>query len=373
MDSNRRVLGADRNLADIIPDLGGIDTSLATNIPAASRNSIYRAGDDISILLDEVLNNDISAMFIYDDFESFSDVDLYSLSIVMRKNTSVLAVTMSGVDIGDEIFGTFCESMLNSNVQYIDLCNTPLDEEAGRSIAGLAHNNTNLRTVIVEDTLISDEALDEIDLACLFNESTAVEISQKRAAAKLKATVSSDATQAVMTAEAYKEAMAAAAAKKAETPRLCVANEFNSCPHGSSCLFVHGAVNSSSSVGNGELSAEEAAKRRKGWEKLLQGEDEEEPAYTRTRNKKLNSGGDADANGGEGGSGAKAKPALKFTLNKPGAAAATETSPKTQTNSNKGAGGGRSGLSRKALVLGGGASVVLVTATVAWKLFFSKR
>lgn len=307
MDSSRRVLGADRNLADILPVIDA--SSMSNQRPA--RNSIYRTGDDISVLLDEVLNNDISAVFIYDDFECFSDVDLYSLSVVMRKNTSVLAVTMSGVDIGDEMFGTFCESLLHSNVQYIDLCNTPLDEDAGRSLAALAHNNTTLRTVIVEDTLISDEALDEIDLACLFNDSTAVEMSQKRQTSQQQSMLS------VTTAAAIDSSLPPAEETQRQQ-RLCVANEFNSCPHGASCLFAHGATNTSS-AGSGEgvglLSPQEAAQRRKNWERLLQGESDEEDAASRSPGVAAASKTKSNESEDFDGVGESRRPALKFTLN----------------------------------------------------------
>jgi hypothetical protein len=231
---------------------------------------------------------------------------------------------------------------------------------AGRSIAGLAHNNTNLRTVIVEDTLISDEALDEIDLACLFNESTAVEITQKRAAALAAGGSIAAASPTIMTAERYKEAVAAAAAKKAETPRLCVANEFNSCPHGASCLYAHGATNASA-LSNGELSPEEAAKRRKGWQQLLQGEDEEaDSSYNRTRNKKLND--NTTTNTDE----PKAKPALKFTLNKPAATTTPTNNKAAKTNSKRG--GNNNGVIALAVAVAG--AVIIVAAALK---FASKK
>ena len=191
-DTRIRVLGVQRELADVVGTCG---------------NSAYSVGKDISILLDEVLNNDISAVFVYGDFGSgFSDVDLYSLAVVFRKNVSVLALTISGVDIGDETMSLLCDSLLHSNVQYLDLTNTPLDEEAGRSLAALAQNNHNIRTVIVEETLISEEAMDEIDMACQFND------------------VGYSLPQVVV-----------APNKK----RLCVPFQFNSCPNGDYCVYAH--------------------------------------------------------------------------------------------------------------------------------------
>lgn len=187
-----RVLGVQRELADVVGSCG---------------NSAYKVGKDISILLDEVLNNDISAVFVYGDFDGgFSDVDLYSLSVVMRKNVSVLALTINGVDIGDETMSLLCDSLLHSNVQYLDLTNTPLDEEAGRSLAALAQNNHNIRTVIVEETLISEEAMDEIDMACQFNEI-------------------GFALPSVVIAPNKK--------------RLCVSHQFNACPNGDFCIYAH--------------------------------------------------------------------------------------------------------------------------------------
>ena len=134
---------------------------------------------------------------------------------------------MSGVNVGDEGVTLLCQALVRSNVQYIDLTNTPLDDEAGMSLAALARCNRNLRTVIVTDTLISEEIMDEIDLACQINESTG----------------DPDPIPPVQS-----------------DTRYCVAHLFDACPNGNYCLYSH-ALTASSHVDQRQLDAD--------WERAL--------------------------------------------------------------------------------------------------------
>jgi hypothetical protein len=134
-------------------------------------NSRYRVGDDLFILLDEVLNNSIRAILIYDEFSGrFADADAYALASVLRYNTSIISVNLCGVEIGDHAVSLLCDAMARSKVRVVDLSNTFLADEAGTALAALAHCNPNLRTVVVDETLISEELMDDIDLACQLNE-----------------------------------------------------------------------------------------------------------------------------------------------------------------------------------------------------------
>lgn len=196
MESKRRILGVQREtVAEVLPS--GTD-----------ENSQFQVGDELTTLLDEVLNNKTRSILIFDDFSGrFTDFDLVQLATVIKFNTSLVAITISGVDIGDEAVGLLCQSLVRTNVQYIDFTNTPLDEEAGGSLAALAHCNQNLRTVIVTDTLISEEMMDEIDVACMNNEAEhdappVVPIDPKRT-------------------------------------MYCVAHVFQACPNGDYCLMSH--------------------------------------------------------------------------------------------------------------------------------------
>jgi hypothetical protein len=160
MERKQRVLGVQREAP-------------AASAKSGNENSRFRVGDDISVLLDEVLNNSVRSVHIFDQFSGqFSDMEVYSLSLVFKYNYSVLALTISGCDIGDEAVSMLCEALVHTNIQHVDFTNTPLDDEAGCSLAGLAHCNQNLRTVVIDDTLISEDLMDEIDVCCQYNEST---------------------------------------------------------------------------------------------------------------------------------------------------------------------------------------------------------
>ena len=188
-----------------------------TSTKFGNENSRYKVGDDISILLDEVLNNSVRSILIFDQFSGqFSDMEVYSLSVVFKYNFSVLALTISGCDIGDEAVSMLCEALVHTNVQYIDFTSTPLDDEAGRSLAGLAHCNQNLRTVVIDDTLISEELMDEVDVCCQFNESN-------------------NPNPQVTPIDPNRT-------------RYCVAHFCGGCPNGDYCLLSHAPINSRGGV-----------------------------------------------------------------------------------------------------------------------------
>lgn len=197
MDKGRRVLGAQRQVEEVIPS------------SSVDANTNFHVGDDTLILMDEVLNNSTRAVLVFDDFsDRFTDFEMYQLSKAFKFNKTIVALTMSGVNVGDDGVSLLCQSLVQSNIQYIDLTNTPLDDEAGSSLAALARCNRNLRTVIVTDTLISEEILDEIDLACQINESTG-------------------------------DPDPLAPIHSGEDPKWCVAHLFDACPNGAYCVFSH--------------------------------------------------------------------------------------------------------------------------------------
>lgn len=215
-EQKQRMLGAQRGAAAVIPS-SGVD-----------ENTKFKVGDDVSVLLDEVLNNKTRAVLIFDDFSGlFSDFELYQLSVVVKFNTSLVAITINGVDISDESVAMLCQALVPTNVQCIDFTNTPLSEEAGSSLAALARCNSNLRTVVVTDTLVSEEMMDEIDVACMDNETTGNE---------LRVGVADP-----------------------ERPMYCVAHVFQACPNGEYCLLSHAPPGCSSS----------GAKELLNWEKAL--------------------------------------------------------------------------------------------------------
>jgi hypothetical protein len=138
---------------------------------SSEENSKFRVGDDLYILLDEVLNNSIRALLVYDDFSGrFTDMDACALASVLRYNTSLISVNLCGVDIGDHAVSLLCDALARSKVRVIDLSNTYLADEAGTALAALAYCNPSLRTLVLDDTLIPEELMDDIDLACQLNE-----------------------------------------------------------------------------------------------------------------------------------------------------------------------------------------------------------
>ncbi|ORC85669.1 uncharacterized protein TM35_000331260 [Trypanosoma theileri] len=191
-----RVLGAQRTVSDALGEhnvndkqlhvvikrvvAGTVDESITLEqlerVVAyyANHNSEYtRPGeDDIQILIGEILNNSIRSVMIFGDFsQSFSDLEMYSISVAMQYNLSLEALTINGVNVSDETVSMICEALITSRVSFIDFSNTPLEDEAGRSLAALAHVNPYVRTIVLDDTLIAEAVLDEIDVACQFNQS----------------------------------------------------------------------------------------------------------------------------------------------------------------------------------------------------------
>jgi len=200
--------------------LGAAVDSASHSKPSADEavmNSRYVAGEDsIWILLDEVLNNDTRAVFVYDDFTgSFTDDDACALAAVLRYNTSLLSITLNGVDVGDSAVGHICDALVRSRVRLIDLSNTFLADEAGASLLALALCNRNLRTIIVDETLIDEEIMDEIDMACLNNEQWEVQ---------------------------EPPPMKRTRASGLGPPRLCVQNCFGACPNGQYCMLSHRTI-----------------------------------------------------------------------------------------------------------------------------------
>ncbi|KAL7697139.1 hypothetical protein N2W54_008248 [Lotmaria passim] len=213
-----------------------------------SHNSEYTdvAADEFRILAEETLNNSIRSVLVYDNFSGyFGDAEVYSLSLAFQYNLSVEALTLSGIDVSDESICALCEALVRSRVNYIDLSNTPLEDEAGRSIAALAHVNPYLRTVIVDDTLIADDVLDEIDVACQFNHSNwegndgRMDESLFRGAdlGRLKHRL-----QQTIRAQHKKI-------------HFCVAHLFGCCPNGDLCLYSHSLGTSGAKEVDTSLSA----------------------------------------------------------------------------------------------------------------------
>ncbi|KPA73526.1 hypothetical protein ABB37_09837 [Leptomonas pyrrhocoris] len=193
--------------------------------------------DEFHVLAEETLNNSIRSILVYDDFSGyFGDAEVYSLSMAFQYNLSVEALTLSGINISDESICALCEALVRSRVNYIDLSNTPLEDEAGRSIAALAHVNPYLRTVIVDDTLIADDVLDEIDVACQFNHSNWEGNDSRMDEALLR---SSDLIR-------LKHRLQHIIRAQHKKVHFCVAHLFGCCPNGDLCLYSH-------SLGTSEL------------------------------------------------------------------------------------------------------------------------
>ncbi|CBZ28115.1 conserved hypothetical protein [Leishmania mexicana MHOM/GT/2001/U1103] len=252
MEPRGRVLGAVRTLSEAVSARGKCENSRRLVIQVLSgsyesfslhqleqalcyftnHNSNYTnvCEDEFHVLAEETLNNSIRSILVYDDFSGFfGDAEVYSLSMAFQYNLSVEALTLRGINISDEAICSLCEALVRSRVNYIDLSNTPLEDEAGRSIAALGHINPYLRTVIVDDTLIADDVLDEIDVACQFNQSNfegnrgEVDESMLRPAdlGRLKHRL-----QQIVRAQEKKV-------------HYCVAHLFGCCPNGDMCLYSH--------------------------------------------------------------------------------------------------------------------------------------
>lgn len=221
--------------------LGQLEGALALY---ASHNSEYtRVGvDEIHILTSEILNNSIRSVLLFGDFSSaFSDLEVYSISVAMQYNLSVEAFTMNAVNVSDEAVSMLCEALLKSRISFIDFSNTPLEDEAGRSLAALAHANPYLRTVILDDTLIAEEVLDEIDVACQFNQSNfegnggEVEVRSEAEMARLRYRL-----QHIIRVRHSKT-------------YYCVAHLFGMCPNGDLCLYSHSPMTTGTPDANANL------------------------------------------------------------------------------------------------------------------------
>ncbi|SCU66172.1 zinc finger CCCH domain-containing protein 6, putative [Trypanosoma equiperdum] len=156
---------------DSTPTLGELERVLSY---FARHNSGYiRAGvDDLHILASEILNNNTRAVMVFGEFgSSFGDVEMYLISVVVQYNMSLEAITINAVNVSDDAVSMLCEALTKSRVSFIDFSSTPLESEAGHSLAALAHVNPYVRTIILDDTLVAEEVLDEIDVACQFNQS----------------------------------------------------------------------------------------------------------------------------------------------------------------------------------------------------------
>ncbi|KAK7198547.1 hypothetical protein NESM_000816400 [Novymonas esmeraldas] len=284
MESRGRVLGAVRTLSEAVSSQVKSEEALRLVFRVVSsscesfslcqleqalcyftnHNSNYTnvGADEFHVLAEETLNNAIRSILVYDDFSGyFGDAEMYALSMAFQYNLSVEALTLSGIDISDEAVGALCEALVLSRVNYIDLSNTPLEDEAGRSIAALAHVNPYLRTVIIDDTLIADGVLDEIDVACQFNQSnfegnrSAVDESMLRPAnlSRLKHRL-----QQIVRAQQKRV-------------RYCVAHLFGCCPNGDMCLYSHSLGKSGMEEMDTSLSAKIAELFASGgnWEERL--------------------------------------------------------------------------------------------------------
>ncbi|KPI85207.1 hypothetical protein ABL78_5752 [Leptomonas seymouri] len=197
-----------------------------------NHNSEYTSvtEDEFHVLAEETLNNSIRSILVYDDFSGyFGDAEVYSLSMIFQYNLSVEALTLSGINISDESICALCEALVRSRVNFIDLSNTPLEDEAGRSIAALAHVNPYLRTVIVDDTLIAGDVLDEIDVACQFNHSN-----WEGSGGRMDEALFHSADLGRL-----KHRLQQIIRARHKKVHFCVAHLFGCCPNGDLCLYSH--------------------------------------------------------------------------------------------------------------------------------------
>ncbi|KAG5475255.1 hypothetical protein LSCM1_03366 [Leishmania martiniquensis] len=202
--------------------------------------------DEFHVLAEETLNNLIRSILVYDDFSGyFGDAEVYSLSMAFQYNLSVEALTLRGVNVSDEAISSLCEALVRSRVNFMDLSNTPLEDEAGRSIAALAHINPYLRTVIVDDTLIADDVLDEIDVACQFNQSN---FESNRGEVDESIFRPADVGR-------LKHRLQQIIRAREKKIHYCVAHLFGCCPNGEMCLYAHSLGKSGADVMDTSLSA----------------------------------------------------------------------------------------------------------------------
>lgn len=139
-----------------------------------------------------------------------------------------------------------CETLLYSRVNYLDLSNTPLGDEAGTTLAALAHINPYLRTVIVDDTLIADDVLDEIDVACQFNQSNY----EGNGGSTDESLIDN------IKLTNLKQRLRQAICALSKHTHFCVAFLFGCCPNGDLCLYSHALP-----VSGADMAADELNKR----------------------------------------------------------------------------------------------------------------
>lgn len=220
-------------------------------------------GQDFAVLAEEVLNNSILSLLVFADHSPrIGDFEILSLSRAMQYNVSVEALTLSGINVCDEAISLLCESLVRSRVSYMDFSNTPLEDEAGRSIAALAHSNPYLRTVVVTATLIAEEVQDEIDVACQFNQSNF-----ESNGGKTDETVFREGE-----APRLKQRLVQVIRAKERKVVLCVAHLFECCPNDDMCLYSHDlSMTSASGADQGFQQTLEAMFARGGgdWEEAL--------------------------------------------------------------------------------------------------------
>nr|CCC89603.1 conserved hypothetical protein [Trypanosoma congolense IL3000] len=261
-----RVLGAQRTVTDVLgakPVSGSDINSLINRCLSgavsgtltlaelecvlayyARHNSRYtRAGvDDIQLLAAEILNNSTRAIMVFGELGcNFSDVELYLISVVVQYNLSLEAITINGVDVGDEAVSILCEALTKSRVSFIDLSNNPLENEAGHSLAALAHVNPYVRTIVLDDTLISEEVLDEIDVACQFN--------QSNFEGNGGVVEPGNASEVVRIRHRIRNIIKA----KHKKIIYCVPHVLGVCPDGDMCLFSHSPMTSGAPDANANL------------------------------------------------------------------------------------------------------------------------
>jgi hypothetical protein len=166
------------------------------------------------------------------DYQLFGDAEMAALASVLQYNNSLLAITINGVGVGDRSVVALCRALATAKVRLLDLTTTFLDDESGIALLELAHRNPNLRTIVVDDTLISENLVDDIDLACLNN----------------------DASQPVMPPPVPIDA--------ART-RYCVRHFFGFCTEGSYCSWSHDVPAMAEVARERELEASRAVMRHR--------------------------------------------------------------------------------------------------------------
>lgn len=201
-----------------------------------NRNSAYTDVEeqDFAVLVEEVLNNSILSVLVFgDQSPRIGDFELCSLSRAMQYNVSIEALTLSGINVSDDAISLLCEALLRSRVSYLDFSNTPLEDEAGTSIAALAYANPHLRTVVVNASCMAEEIQDEIDVACQFNQSN-FEANNNFMDESVFARQNGEDS-----VDRLKQRMIQVVRLKEKRMTLCVAHLFDCCPNDDMCVYSH--------------------------------------------------------------------------------------------------------------------------------------